>query len=247
MAHLSPMRTLMESATEQHHDAVTINTGRAVRPANKRVLIRARSSKAVLQSGPAWTDIASCEITINNLSSFIARIEHFSFPGEHRSVLTFHPWRTFYHVAKRQLAYLDSNGSLVNNKPPEDSVACFDCGLLQPLKAIHIDHQRPQVGNSCEPICKVFRAMGLTVDGPRGPKGTEFAGKWTTGVAGRAGVATGFHPSKYTLNDIGMLYYTLAVWSKADFTLSQHCLHHIMNLRPLCMGCNRPGRNQRHY
>lgn len=246
MAHLSPMRTLMESTTEQHHDVVTIDTGRAYRPANMRMLIRAGSAKAVLQTGPTWTDDASSEITINNVSNLIARVESYSFPGEHRSVLAFNPWRRFYHVASRQLAHLDENGSSVN-KPPEDSAACVDCGLLLPLRTIHIDHQRPQTGNSLEPICKVFRAMGLTVDGPQGRKGAEFAGKWTAGAAGLAGIATGVHPLKYTLNRIGMLYYTLAVWSKTDFTLAQHCLHHVINLRPLCMACNKPGRNRRHY
>jgi len=54
---------------------------------------------------------------------------------------------------------------------PGDTVPCHDCGLVLPLRNIEIDHQRPVAGSTTEPVCKVFRAMGLTQAGdPPAPK-----------------------------------------------------------------------------
>jgi hypothetical protein len=167
----------------------------------------------------------------------------------HGNVLTNSPaWRGFYNAAPRVLLYLNAAGQPMP-APMVDTVPCYDCGLVLPLNNIQIDHQRPQVSNDLEPICKVFRAMGLTLDGPAGPKGLHHVPTISPAVGDLAHAGVGTLQAKYTLNAVGKIYYTLADWSGllGDNTLGAACMNHLVNLRPLYAHCNAPNRNVRHF
>jgi hypothetical protein len=169
----------------------------------------------------------------------------------HRDALNHIMWQGFYHVGNRQVPYFDQSG-IQQFPPAESTVPCYDCGVLCRKRNIHIDHQRPKVGNDLEPVCKVFRAMGLTVNGPRlslpNTKGQTWSPTWAAvgGLASQNVGGPGRDPN-YTLNDMGKIYYTLAEWKKLEQAVIDACLNHIINLRPLCSHCNKNIRNQCYY
>ena len=217
-------------------------------PADYQVLIAANSTTAQLRRrvGGMWQNVVGATVTRAQAVQF-QNIIALNYPN-HRDVLTQNAqWRTLYNVANRALQYVDrANNAVV--KAAEASVPCHDCDIVCRLDAnITIDHQRPQAGNDLEPICKVFRAMGLTLDGPDGRKGQHFGGIWPALVGGQASNNIGTRNAKYTLNDIGAIYYTLSEWNNQYGNLASDCLNHIINLRPLCNACNSPNRNVRHF
>ena len=221
-------------------------------PATYQVQIPSNQTTAFLRQkiGQNWQNVAGAAVTLAQANQFDT-IMGYTYAA-HRDVLVNNAqWRAIYNVANRALFYIDHTNAQVH-KPGEDSVPCHDCGLVCRLDAtITIDHQRPQAGNELEPVCKVFRAMGLTIDGPTGRKGTHgtVAG-WPAAVGGLASANVGTLNAKYTLNNIGKIYYTLIQWSNPAGNyraLVEDCMNHIMNLRPLCSACNSPNRNVRHF
>jgi hypothetical protein len=236
----NPVVTIVNGA---EHDAM---------PPTHRVRIAPNTTSAVLQHrvGPHWLNVPGvAPVTQANMTAFVNFIRNNTYPN-HRAALTNSvPWRTFYNVANRVLTYLDQAGAPLAPAPNPETVACYDCGLVLPLHNITVDHQRPQGGNQHEPVAKVFRAMGLTVDAAAGPKGTHFSAAQVPLVGGVAGAGVGTLQAKYTLNDVGKIYYTIADWCGvlADQTMTTACMNHIVNLRPLCNACNTPNRNIRHF
>lgn len=238
---------------DRHNSMITIATGVEVdqQPPTRRVRILPNTTTAILQHrvGANWHNVPGVpNITLAHVTAFVNFIRNNSFAtGQHRQVLNNVAWRTFYHVGPRVLTWIGQTGLPLAPAPNGDTVPCFDCGLVLPLRNIEIDHQRPQAGNRHEPVAKVFRALGLTVDGPGGDKGVNVFANHGASVAGLASANTGNHASKYTLNDVGQIYYTIADWSGVLLVMEEACMNHFVNLRPLCSACNTPNRNVRHY
>jgi hypothetical protein len=117
------------------------------------------------------------------------------------------------------------------------------------MRNMTIDHQRPQAGNPVEATCKDFRAFGLTEGDPTGFKGSDYRIMNMANVGRVAGVANATLREKYTLNNVGQIYYTIADWAGlvGNGELDTACMHHVINLRPLCGRCNSPNRNVQYY
>jgi hypothetical protein len=154
-------------------------------------------------------------------------------------------WRQFYASKNRPIVYEDSVGQ--TSFKMEGSVPCVDCRMAVRENLITVDHQRPQAGNDLEPICKVFRAVGLTIAGPGGRKGIAVAGGLATKITGGPIPASGGSmDDRHSLNLAGAIYLTLieGIGKTAEF--KSMCLNHFVNLRPLCHSCNSPNRNVAH-
>ncbi len=237
-------------------DVVTIRNGVEVsaQPATRRIFVAANATQAILQQrvvlhGQAhWQAVLGvAPVTRQQLVQFAAIIQQSYLDNHHRDVLQEAQWRGLYHVGQRVLSYLGGDGLPLHPAPMTDTVPCADCGLVLPLRNIQIDHQRPFAGNDCEPVCKVFRAMGLTVGGPDGRKGGAVVAAYAAQVGGQQGPANATKGDKYTLSDRGAIFYTLVNWAGKSMLLEERCLNHIINLRPLCGACNTPNRNTRHF
>jgi hypothetical protein len=234
------------------YDIITIRNGLEVdqQPPTRRIRVVQNTTQAVLQRrvGPHWQDVLGvAPVTRQQLVQFVAIIQQSYIDNQHRGVLQQAQWRALYHVGQRVLSYLGQNGLPLNPAPMVDTVACADCGLVLPLRNIDIDHQRPFAGNDREPVCKVFRAMGLTVGGPDGHKGQGVVAAYMAQVGGLPGAANAALGDKYTLNDRGEIFYTLVNWAGKSLIMEERCRNHIINLRPLCGACNTPNRNTRHF
>jgi hypothetical protein len=258
-----PLNDMVTRLNANHNvrtrDVVTIVSGHETGVHTRRIRIAANGTTAQLQSRPPgaamgspWADIVGATVTRPQMVAFVNFLENNSYAaGHHRNVLNNAVWRVFYNYAARPLAYID-NANVAVVKPHEASLPCFDCELVLPVRNIQIDHQRPQAGNPVEPVCKVFRSLGLTLEAATGPKGLHFGGVHMAsvgGVAGIAGAAPG-SPGKYTLSDRGQIYFTIADWCglvDPPSELDEACMNHVINLRPLCSNCNPANRNTRHF
>jgi hypothetical protein len=151
--------------------------------------------------GANWQNVPGATVSLAQAAAFEGLIA-LHYPT-HRDVLTHNAqWRAIYNVANRVLSYVDRANAPAPHAA-EETVPCHDCNLVCRLDAnITIDHQRPQAGNEMEPVCKVFRAMGLTLDGPSGRKGLNVVGAWRASVGGLANAGVGTLNAKYTLNNI---------------------------------------------
>lgn len=233
----------------------TIVEGRETTIDDRRIYIAANSTTAVLQTQPGgtgtpWVPAApAASVTQAQMVQFVRFIEDGSFtPGSYRDVIYNAQWRAFYNVAARALQYIDQSNT-PTIKPAVDSVPCFDCELVLPTRNVTIDHQRPQEGNPVEATCKLFRALGLTKGDPDGPKGDAIRNAHMGNVGGVAGRANAPLRKRYTLNNVGQIYFTIADWEGFvdSGDLDKACLHHVVNLRPLCNACNTSNRNVAHY
>lgn len=238
------------SAWDDDRQVVTLYRADEKLRSQQRVFIAKNTQIAKLQTQDMfnnWNDVPNMRVNYARAQAFDNIIAKSFLKDQHRNVLTQNAqWKTFYHLRLRALLYINQSGGVVA-KPAESTVPCYDCGVVLRVANIHIDHQRPQEGNEFEPICKVFRAMGLTIDGPRdaSTKGATWSVAWATSVGGLASQGGGL-PSKYTLNGMGKIYYTLAQWYGAPQELKDlevACMNHIVNLRPLCSACNTRNRN----
>jgi hypothetical protein len=237
------------------HAVRTITQGAEAWPANERIRIAANATTVELQTGIQagyqmnWQNVPGAQVTaaqVGNFVTYMLLASQNSVNIKTNSV----PWRNFYHAAAgRALTYIDNAGNAML-APVQDTVPCFDCGLVVPLANIHVDHQRPWGGNWLEAVCKVFRAVGLTVGHATGPKGIAADAAYRAGIGGvAAGLVAPTRHQKYTLNNIGKIYYTLADFAGAvaDNTIANQSINHMSNLRPLCNACNTVNRNVQYY
>jgi hypothetical protein len=154
-------------------------------------------------------------------------------------------WRAFYGLSDgvnstTPVAYKSNNGYQIVQV--QKGGPCHDCKMLLPETHLTIDHQRPQAGGAVEAVCKVFRAGGLTKGGPKGTKGTNIVASWAAQLGGTQANYTSRDDS-YTLNDAGTIHLSMVVAANALADLKVACMHHLVNLRPLCHACNSPNRS----
>lgn len=244
------------AAGDLNRMCTTIAAGREIYIVNDRVFINAAARTATLQrrgpsvAGRVWHNLANASVSVAHMTSFVNFISGNTFTvGQHRNVLANQDWQAFYNRAHRQLLYIGNN-NLPMMTPAEPSVPCYDCGIVLREANIHIDHQRPVAGNNSEAVCKVFRALGLTVGAGTGPKAAHFHAAHSATVNGVAGIAGATRDQKYTLNAVGRIYLTIADWCgllQGNNEFDMACINHVINLRPLCSTCNTANRNTPHY
>ncbi|WP_147297860.1 hypothetical protein [Trinickia dinghuensis] len=245
---ISPYLRRLSRLYDVSKPAVSIVTGRSGPADGAQLFIKKGPLNASLRrqvGGSKWQIVQTVSLTqIQAFERIIS--DHACNFGDHRAIMDLDKWKDFYHLEDRTISYVDKANQAV---PPvaEPTVPCYDCGIVLPLKNITIDHQRPQAGNELEPLCKVFRAMGLTIDGPAKGKGLDAVATWRGQVGGLACQATNTRDAKYTLNDVGTIYYTLCDAASQYGELINDCFDHYINLRPLCGACNKPNRNASYY
>lgn len=152
----------------------------------------------------------------------------------------------------RPVSYLE-NG-LVTTKEC-NTYPCMMCGIILPEHLITIDHHHPQAGGELLALLKVFRACGLTLNGPRGSLGQAYLKHAHQSYLNLASaIIYGddwplLEPSKSTSDDVhyeqrnsltnqGILIYSLLVWSMDIPRVIQNCMDSLLNLKPLCQSCN---------
>jgi hypothetical protein len=137
---------------------------------------------------------------------------------------------------------------------------CHNCGVLLPLQSIEVDHQNPQAGGRF--VLKIFRIIGLTTQGPIGAKGVAYVfnqrhnqGKGfkiesiypnyrelgSASYLTEASRNTGFDttPSaKWTTTVQRSLLLSAFAFAGALNDLNRFCMNSVLNLVPLCRGCN---------
>lgn len=195
-----------------------------------------------------------------------ARIDHLNQGvGTHRTVMTDPEWRTFYDVGQRNFFHV-TTAHPGGTQVPMASAPCSGCGLCLPLEQLEIDHLHPQDGSAVPPILKVFRSLGLTVGGPKGPLGTAVranhlaGGNNATGGAGNPKLAKGrlavlmrgpryvgphapfakqSRLDRHTTSEAGNALLSVFWRVNAMPALENACRNSLVNLRPLCGVCNR--------
>lgn len=157
-----------------------------------------------------------------------------------------------YGYAERNILFMRGSAVL---PVLEKTFACMQCGLVLPEKNITIDHIYPQAGGELEAVLRCFAAAGLTTQRLLDDFGAAFfknsqgshielaanimdASKWPTiapceQIFSRATVF-GSTP----LNEFGILVLSLLIWAE-DFEQTKfNCMNSLLNLRPVCLGCN---------
>jgi hypothetical protein len=199
--------------------------------------------------------------------------------SEYRDVLTLKDWKEMYQFGERCLQHMNDSGHILtpDKNRKMETAPCHNCGLLLPTESIQIDHHHAKSTQRSYAVLKVFRALGLTQNGPTGPKGgwlkNEFAVTRTGGTKpkidpihpkyrklGDTGLdGTPSDESKRTLNEEGCLFLSVLAGcayeaagsrtASARFTkkpsvpmhlltLRDYCVHSMVNLCPMCAGCN---------
>lgn len=152
-------------------------------------------------------------------------------------------FKLLYDVKDRHLNYIE-NG--VPSLKCVLSAPCMVCGLVLPLKNLTIDHQRPQSGGELEAVLKTFRALGLTEEGPQGPKGQAILQLIRNNIPlqavptlpGRGVLGGNSRENRYTLNRDGLILYSFMVAAQKKDELKSQSMHSLFNLKPACQRCN---------
>lgn len=203
------------------HNGITIVSGR---DAPYRAPIQTNGGTAIRHSPTGvFASSAGQSISFNNFLGFLRWVDES--PADHRNIIFNQMWRQFYEVTPR--IWPTSHGGPIM----EDSVGCWHCGIILPIRAIQVDHSRPQAAHVTEAVAKVFRHAGLTVGAPGGMKGQMISGR----DQDMASVA-----DRYTLTVEGAIVYSLihAGTQHEIHSLRGSCVNNISNLRPMCGRCN---------
>jgi len=176
-------------------------------------------------------------ISLQNIGNFFDALERLSTHGNYRSAKTDQFWREVYGVTQTMVTYVPTkHNKNKNGAYLADSVACRRCGLILPLTAMTIDHQKPQEGGGMLAVCRLFRALGLTTGAPKGAKPQRLLENYANAVGGtQKGEGGG---SRTTLDHRGCIYYSLVFHAKLFDWFVGECMHSLANLRPLCGRCN---------
>ena len=155
--------------------------------------------------------------------------------GTYRKVKTNAKWRSAYGVYTENFTAYDL--SWMPMIKSEEAVACRICRTVIPLRMVTVDHQHPQSGGGYLAIARVFRAMGLTRGAPHGRKNMMEYAKYSS-KAGGVSSFPGTRADRRTLNPQGAIYYTVLRHAGKIPDLAEACMHHYVNLRPVCGPCN---------
>jgi hypothetical protein len=194
----------------------------------------------LVDSNPAQPTIYA-SLTASHINSLFSFLDRNSYGSKYRNVLNNDLWKAVYLVTHnyRMDAY-DTRRNQPLNKY-ETVVACRKCFLVLPTRIITIDHQGPQSGGELMAFYRVFRGLGLTTGGPRDfGKNYRSVKSMASLVGGSSNTPAGVPrtaPLK-TLNATGILYYSIMKYIGWFDFVKKRCMHHYLNLRPLCGPCN---------
>lgn len=159
----------------------------------------------------------------------------------YREVKKYQKWKTIYSVQNIHFHVL-VNGHVVGTQG-EGTFCRGKCGIFLPLSALSVDHQKPQKGGQTEALLRIFRGFGLTKAGPKGLKNRGALNEYM-GLVGGGSYDPGNDPvQRNTLNSMGMLYYSILTHFNKLNELKDICMHHYLNLRPMCVSCNSSRKN----
>jgi|GEM_PF-6220907 len=207
-----------------------------------------------LQQWPAPKAIE--EVSYKLLEDIVYTIGLYNFHDKnYAAIKSNRTFQGFYGYGQRNVNYWDGT-ALVQRLV--DTYLCMRCGIVLPEALITIDHQKPQAGGELLAVLKVFRALGLTKEGPKGAKGQTLA-QFTShsshlsfvvwghpqAIAPHDKVVSGDKSLRQTLSDTGAIVFTaLSAFSTDEQTLKTQCMHSLINLKPLCHSCNTSKGNQ---
>lgn len=175
-------------------------------------------------------------LTGQQLNNFFAYLGNTYTANTYRNVKYDATWRNVYGVQSCMFEKFDKVHGLMYDYL--DATYCRKCRIKLPLKNLTIDHQKPQVGGRTVAILKVFRGFGLTRGGARGNKNTLSIGNVAANVGGDASNRIGTYKDRYELNEAGMIFYSAIREAKQVNALEEACMHHYLNLAPVCGSCN---------
>jgi len=150
-------------------------------------------------------------------------------------------WKEAYGVHDK---WFDTYSSKTRTKGSvcEPATYCQKCGIVLPLRNLTIDHQKPRAGGEVEAMMRVFRAAGLTQVTGAGVKNRFLQRQVAAAVGGTTNVvqfgAKGDLNQRYTLNEKGILFFTVLIQNQMYDDMLGMSMHHIVNLRPMCGSCN---------
>lgn len=157
-------------------------------------------------------------------------------PSTYRKVKNDPTWINLYDIGGADLPYWEkpnkNTDGAVTQKHLMSACACKRCGIILPFEAATVDHQRPQSGGGPEAMFKILRALNLSDTGPKGRKGITFP---TRAVALKK--ANGL-PMWGDLTFEGISIFSAIMLSGAETDFGNLCLHHFLNLQPMCFRCN---------
>jgi hypothetical protein len=161
--------------------------------------------------------------------------------SNYRDVKNFLKWKNLYQVQPFQFHRVLNNAK--STVMAEATFCRGACGIFLPMSAISIDHQKPQTGGEIESVLRLFRGFGLTKAGPVGFKNKMALSEFANSVGGKSYDPGNDKVARHTLSSMGMLYYSIfTLFNKLD-DLKNICMHHYLNLRPMCNSCNSSRRN----
>ena len=176
----------------------------------------------------------------------------------YREILYNADYQQIYGIGYRDVLKVDEEGK--EYKENDITGVCQECRIVLPWEYLTVDHQRPQKGGENEAILKTFRILGLTMGGPKGRKGKiiqvalkgyyKLKGENDDSAFGayehflHAPEEIGDLNLRYTLNNKGIIFYTLIRRQRNQFALYNACMHGLLNMKPLCSICNSRRGNQ---
>lgn len=211
-----------------------------ISPREVQFTLQDKSTKQALEK-LSWEDVDG-ELRKLGLASFYANYARIK---EH---LVF---RKIYNRAQRKIAYAE-NGTVIDKMCW--TFPCMNCGIILPEGNITVDHHHPQTGGMSLALLKVFRACGLTIDGPVNTLGEFYArhaqtwlslasvmmtpDAWPTLQPATVDTPRTNKANRDTLNTRGTVIFSLLHWSQDLPYMQQMCMNSILNLKPLCLSCN---------
>jgi archaellum component FlaF (FlaF/FlaG flagellin family) len=159
----------------------------------------------------------------------------------YREVKKYQKWKDIYSVQTIKFSVLVNGHSVPSHG--EGTFCRGKCGIFLPLSALSVDHQKPKKGGHTEALLRIFRGFGLTKAGPKGLKNKGARNDYM-GLVGGGAFPPGDDPvMRNTLNSTGILYYSILTHFNKLNELKEICMHHYLNLRPMCVSCNSSRKN----
>jgi hypothetical protein len=162
--------------------------------------------------------------------------------GDYRRVLTDQNWRALFQVSQRSIRYVHG---VTATKNDEDTMPCYQCGIVLPVSHITVDHAKPQSGGEDQALLKNLRNIGhgLTHAPGKGGVATAFRTGQFDALPTKSGDMQVLgndegRPERYTLTDKGITFLSAAVAASSLQRVKDMCMHSLFNLKPHCAKCN---------
>lgn len=196
----------------------------------------------VLQSSSSWEKERMSSLTVDALKDYAQRVDAAYQSTEYRRVLKNDNWRKMFQVSQRNVNQIV--GTTLTSTP-QDTMPCYNCGLVLPLDHMTIDHHKPQAGGEDRAILKVLRNIDARLTHAPGSGGVatayrtqQFQPLPTKASKGEDESNGSGADYRYTLNPTGMLFLSVAIAASGRDKVARYCMHSMFNLKPYCAKCN---------